>query len=38
MAFRPILGSASLVVMIAISLQGRRLFLLCRWLGLLPVV
>jgi intracellular septation protein A len=36
MAVRPILGSASLLAMIAISTQGRRLFMLCRRLGLLP--
>ncbi|MGB8839726.1 MAG: septation protein IspZ [Aliidongia sp.] len=37
MSVRPILGGASLLVMMAISFQGRRLFLLCRWLGLFPV-
>lgn len=36
---RSIIGSASLGLMIAISItQGRRLFFLCRRLGLLPVV
>jgi intracellular septation protein A len=37
MALRSILGGVSLGVMIALSVtQGRRLFSLCRWLGLLP--
>lgn len=36
MSVRPILGGASLLVMMAISFQGRRLFMLCRRLGLLP--
>jgi intracellular septation protein A len=36
MSVRPILGTASLLVMMAISFQGRRLFMLCRRLGLLP--
>ncbi len=37
MALRSILGGVSLGVMIALSVtQGRRLFFLCRWLGLLP--
>lgn len=39
MAVRSIAGGTSLVLMIALSVsQGRRLFLLCRQLGLLPVV
>jgi intracellular septation protein A len=33
---RPVIGTASLVVMIAISTQGERLFRLFRRLGLLP--
>jgi intracellular septation protein A len=36
MKIRPIIGSASLLVMFAISFQGRRLFLLLERLGLLP--
>ena len=37
MALRSILGGVSLGVMIALSMtQGRRMFFLCRWLGLLP--
>jgi hypothetical protein len=37
MALRSIVGGVSLGVMIAISVtQGRRLFFLCRRLGLLP--
>lgn len=37
MALRSIIGSASLALMIALSVtQGRRLFMLCRRLGLLP--
>jgi intracellular septation protein A len=36
MAIRPILGGASLLAMIALSLQGRGLFMLCRRLRLLP--
>jgi intracellular septation protein A len=37
MAVRSIVGSASLGLMIALSVtQGRRLFFLCRWLRLLP--
>jgi intracellular septation protein A len=35
-AIRAVAGPASLGVMMLISLQGRRLFRLCRWLGLLP--
>jgi uncharacterized membrane protein len=36
---RSLIGGISLGVMILISTtQGRRLFFLCRWLGLLPVV
>jgi intracellular septation protein A len=36
---RSIIGGVSLGLMIAVSVtQGRRLFFLCRWLGLLPVV
>jgi intracellular septation protein A len=36
---RSVIGSVSLGVMIAVSItQGRRLFFLCRWLRLLPVV
>jgi len=39
LALRSIIGSVSLGLMIAISFtQGRRLFFLCRWLGLLPIV
>jgi hypothetical protein len=37
MALRSLVGSVSLGVMIALSVtQGRRLFFLCRRLGLLP--
>ena len=37
MALRSVVGGASLAAMIALSAtQGRRLFFLCRWLGLLP--
>ena len=37
MALRSIVGSVSLAVMILVSAtQGRRLFFLCRRLGLLP--
>jgi intracellular septation protein A len=37
MALRSLIGSVSLGLMIALSVtQGRRLFALCRWLGLLP--
>ncbi|WP_256366628.1 septation protein IspZ [Methylocapsa sp. S129] len=37
MALRSVLGSASLALMIALSVtQGRRLFMVCRRLGLLP--
>jgi len=37
MAIRSVVGSVSLGLMIALSItQGRRLFFLCRWLGLLP--
>jgi intracellular septation protein A len=37
MALRSAVGGASLAAMIALSVtQGRRLFFLCRWLGLLP--
>ncbi len=37
MAVRSVVGGASLGLMIALSVtQGRRLFFLCRWLGLLP--
>jgi intracellular septation protein A len=36
---RSAIGSVSLGLMIALSVtQGRRLYFLCRWLGLLPVV
>jgi intracellular septation protein A len=38
MEIRPILGTASLLVMFAISFQGKRLFALCQRLGLLPMV
>ena len=39
MLVRSLGGGVSLGVMVAISsTQGRRLFRLCRWLGLLPVV
>jgi intracellular septation protein A len=39
MIVRSVVGSASLALMIAVSVtQGRRLFRLCRWLGLLPAV
>jgi intracellular septation protein A len=36
MKVRPIIGTVSLLVMFAISFQGRRLFLLLRRLGVLP--
>ena len=37
MALRSVIGSATLGIMIAVSVtQGRRLFFLCRRLGLLP--
>jgi intracellular septation protein A len=37
MALRSIAGGISLGLMIAVSVtQGRRMFFLCRWLGLLP--
>ncbi len=37
MALRSAVGGVSLAAMIALSVtQGRRLFFLCRWLGLLP--
>ncbi|HEY1943996.1 MAG TPA: septation protein IspZ [Roseiarcus sp.] len=37
MALRSAIGGVSLAAMIALSVtQGRRLFFLCRWLGLLP--
>ena len=37
LALRSVVGGASLAAMIALSVtQGRRLFFLCRWLGLLP--
>jgi intracellular septation protein A len=37
MAVRSLVGSVSLGLMIALSVtQGRRIFLLCRWLGWLP--
>jgi intracellular septation protein A len=36
-AVRSVFGSVSLALMVALSVtQGRRLFLLCRWVGLLP--
>jgi len=35
---RPFIGTPSLLLMIAISMQGRHLFALCKRLGLLPVV
>jgi intracellular septation protein A len=39
MAIRSVVGSLTLGLMIALSVtQGRRLFFLCRWLGLLPHV
>jgi len=39
MALRSIVGGISLGIMIALSVtQGRRLFMLCRAMGLLPVV
>jgi intracellular septation protein A len=38
MTIRPILGGANLLMMILLSLQGRRLFMLFRRLGLLPGV
>ena len=39
MAVRSVVGSASLGLMIVLSFtQGRRLFLLCQWMGLLPPV
>jgi intracellular septation protein A len=37
MAVRSVVGSISLGLMTALSItQGRRLFMLCRWMGLLP--
>src|SRR5215469_5306472 len=37
LALRVLIGNVSLVAMLALSfLGGRRLFFLCRWLGLLP--
>jgi len=37
MLVRSVLGSASLALMVAFSVtQGRRLYRLCRWMGLLP--
>lgn len=37
MALRSTIGGVSLAAMVALSVtQGRRLFFLCRWLGLLP--
>jgi intracellular septation protein A len=39
LALRVVIGNVSLVAMLALSfLGGRRLFFLCRWLGLLPKV
>ncbi len=39
MLVRSVAGSVSLALMIAVSVtQGRRLFRLCQWLGLLPQV
>lgn len=39
MALRSIVGGITLGLMIALSVtQGRRLFFLCRWLGLVPTV
>ena len=39
MAVRSLVGGVTLGLMVALSVtQGRRLFFLCRWLGLLPVV
>ena len=38
MEIRPFIGTPSLLVMIAISFQGRHLFALCQRLGLLPIV
>jgi len=39
LALRVVIGNVSLVAMLALSfLGGRRLFFLCRWLGLLPTV
>jgi intracellular septation protein A len=39
LALRTVIGGVSLAVMITgTTLLGRRLFFLCRWLGLLPVV
>jgi intracellular septation protein A len=39
LAVRSVVGGVSLGAMIALSVtQGRRLFLLCRWLGLLPPI
>jgi len=37
MEIRPLLGTGSLLVMFAISFQGKRLFALCQRLGLLPM-
>jgi intracellular septation protein A len=36
LALRTIIGGVSLAAMFAISFQGRQLFFLCRWLGVLP--
>jgi intracellular septation protein A len=39
MLVRSVVGSASMALMVAISAtQGRRLFRLCQWMGLLPPV
>jgi hypothetical protein len=38
LAVRSVVGTASFAAMIGLSFQGRRLFFLCRWLGLLPAV
>src|SRR5215469_3454473 len=39
LALRVVIGNVSLIAMLALSfLGGRRLFFLCRWLGLLPKV
>jgi hypothetical protein len=39
MLVRSVVGSASLALMVAVSVtQGRRLFRLCQWMGWLPPV
>jgi intracellular septation protein A len=38
LAVRAVVGGVSLACMLGLSFAGRRLFFLCRWLGLLPAV